>query len=197
MKECNKCKVQLVVGENIKLSVYKNYDYTCDTCRNQRTKHWKQQNVEKVSEYNLNYRKENKDYYIEYDRQRYLNNKEKIKEYVQIYQKNRKQTDPLFKLTCTIRGIIGNSYKRATKDRIKKPKKTEEILGCDINFFIEYISSLFKEGMSIHNYGKWHLDHIYPISLAKDEEELIKLNHYTNFQPLWAHENLKKSNKIL
>lgn len=196
MKECNKCKVQLVVGENIKLSIYKNYDYTCDICRNKRTKHWKQRNVEKVNEYNLNYRKENKDYYIEYDRQRYLKNKEKVKQYVQVYQKNRKQIDPLFKLTCNIRGMIGDSYKRGTRGASKKPKKTEEILGCDIKFFIEYISSLFKEGMSIHNHGEWHLDHIYPVSLAKDEEELLRLNHYTNFQPLWAHENLKKSNKI-
>ena len=51
--------------------------------------------------------------------------------------------------------------------------------------------------MNWENAGKWHLDHIYPVSLAKDEEELLKLNHYTNFQPLWAVDNIKKGNKII
>jgi hypothetical protein len=51
------------------------------------------------------------------------------------------------------------------------------------------------EEMSWENQGEWHLDHIMPISLAKTEEEVIKLNHYTNFQPLWAEDNVRKSNK--
>ena len=45
------------------------------------------------------------------------------------------------------------------------------------------------------NHGEWHMDHIKPISLAKTENEILELNHYTNFQPLWANENLSKSNK--
>ena len=59
------------------------------------------------------------------------------------------------------------------------------------------IETKFKKGMSFENHGEWHLDHIYPISLAKSEEEVIKLNHYTNFQPLWSEDNLRKSNKIV
>ena len=51
--------------------------------------------------------------------------------------------------------------------------------------------------MNWENQGEWHLDHIYPVSLAKDEQELIKLNHYTNFQPLWAADNLLKGNKVI
>ena len=47
------------------------------------------------------------------------------------------------------------------------------------------------------NYGMWEYDHIIPLSSAKNEEEVIKLNHYTNFQPLWKEENKLKSNKIL
>ena len=45
--------------------------------------------------------------------------------------------------------------------------------------------------------GEWHIDHIIPISLAKDENEMVKLNHYTNLQPLWEIDNLMKSNKII
>ena len=50
--------------------------------------------------------------------------------------------------------------------------------------------------MNFNNYGKWHLDHIKPISLATSEDDIIKLNHYTNFQPLWAEENIIKGNKF-
>ena len=51
--------------------------------------------------------------------------------------------------------------------------------------------------MTLENHGEWHLDHIIPLAIAKTEEEIIKLNHYTNFQPLWAIDNLKKGAKIL
>ena len=43
----------------------------------------------------------------------------------------------------------------------------------------------------------WHVDHIDPISLAMSSEDVEKLSHYTNLRPLWATENLKKSNKII
>jgi hypothetical protein len=49
--------------------------------------------------------------------------------------------------------------------------------------------------MNWNNHGKWHIDHMIPISSAKNEEEVLKLNHYTNLQPLWAKENLIKYNK--
>lgn len=197
MKECNKCKVRLIVGENIKLSIYKNYDYTCDICRNNRTRNWKTQNVEQVRVYNSNYRKANKQYYEDYDKNRYIKNKDIIQKYITKYQKERKSIDPLFKFTCNVRSMLGDSFRRSLKGKCKKPKKTEELLGCSIKFFIAYISSLFTEGMSLNNHGEWHLDHIIPISSAKTKEEAIKLSHYTNMQPLWKKDNLKKSNKIL
>jgi hypothetical protein len=48
----------------------------------------------------------------------------------------------------------------------------------------------------MENHGKWHIDHIIPISLAKTEDEVYLLCHYTNFQPLWARDNLVKKNKL-
>jgi hypothetical protein len=51
--------------------------------------------------------------------------------------------------------------------------------------------------MSWDNYGSWHIDHIMPLSSAQTTEEFNKLCHYSNLQPLWAHENLSKGNRII
>ena len=61
----------------------------------------------------------------------------------------------------------------------------------------DFVISQFKNGMSWDNHGDWHIDHIIPLSLATTEEEMIKLCHYTNLQPLWAEDNLTNSNKII
>jgi len=78
----------------------------------------------------------------------------------------------------------------------QKNKSTEEILGISTEGFTEYLESKFQQGMTWKNQGDWVLDHIVPISLGETEEELYKLNHYTNFQPLWKKENLLKSNHL-
>ena len=51
--------------------------------------------------------------------------------------------------------------------------------------------------MNWENYGEWELDHIIPVSLGKTEEEIMALNNYINFQPLWRKDNINKTNKIV
>jgi len=75
---------------------------------------------------------------------------------------------------------------------VKKNTKTEKILGCTFEQFKYHIESLFTEGMSWETFSKIHIDHIIPISSAKTEQDVILLSHYTNLQPLWAKDNLKK-----
>ena len=58
-----------------------------------------------------------------------------------------------------------------------------------------FVVDVFKGVVSEENHGEWHLDHKIPISWATDEEETYKLNHYTNFQPLWKSENYVKGNR--
>ena len=108
------------------------------------------------------------------------------------YFRKRKANDPLFRLKCNFRANLARSFQR--RDKLKY-FKSEEILGCSIVEFIKYIENKFEAGMTLENHGEWHFDHIIPISTAKTEEEVIKLSHYTNFQPLWAKDNLTKSNK--
>lgn len=105
--------------------------------------------------------------------------------------KTEKENDPVFKLQLSIRKLIYLTF----KGHVKK-SRTEEIIGIDFKSFKDFIEKKFQEGMNWENYGKWHLDHIIPISSANSEQQIYELNHYTNFQPLWAEDNLKKSNKI-
>lgn len=72
-------------------------------------------------------------------------------------------------------------------------------LGCTIDYLKLYLESLFKPGMTWANHGSngWHIDHIMPLSKFNltDREQLLKACHYTNLQPLWAFENMKKGNR--
>jgi hypothetical protein len=117
------------------------------------------------------------------------------KEYQQKVE--RLKIDPLFKLSVCTRSLIKNYIKRVNVIKIKKKCKTADILGCNFFEFKEYIEKQFTDGMSWDNYGKWHLDHIVPVSLGNNEDEVIELCHHENYQPLWAYENISKGNKIL
>ena len=152
-------------------------------------------NKERILNYAKNHRQINKELYKKYTYEWREKNREKYLIKRKIIRDERIKNDVLYKLTSVIRTNITQSFKRG-KNKFSKPLKTESILGCTIQEFIKYIENKFTEGMTLDNHGKWHLDHIYPVSLAKSEEEIIKLNHYTNFQPLWAEENIRKGNRL-
>lgn len=76
----------------------------------------------------------------------------------------------------------------------KKHGNTMELTGCSKEDLYAHLESKFTEDMSWENYGKWHIDHIKPCAsfdLTKEEEQK-KCFHWTNLQPLWAIDNMKK-----
>jgi hypothetical protein len=109
------------------------------------------------------------------------------------YLKQKKETDPIFRLKYNTINLIGFSFRA---NGYSKKSRTCEILGCSYEFFRAYIEQRFLPGMTWENRSAWHLDHIIPVSSAKTEKQLLKLNHYTNFRPLWAKDNLAKADKI-
>jgi hypothetical protein len=110
------------------------------------------------------------------------------------YTTERKKNDPTFKLIKNVRRRLKRFL---DVNYITKRSKTFEIIGCNPNQLKEHIEKQFTEGMSWELVGVHiHIDHIVPLSSAKTEEELYKLCHYTNLQPLWAKDNLVKSNKL-
>ena len=82
------------------------------------------------------------------------------------------------------------------KKGFKKNTKTNIILGCSYEQFIIHLENQFTDGMQWDNYGEWHIDHIIPLATALTESDIITLNYYTNLQPLWATDNLAKSDKL-
>lgn len=149
-------------------------------------KDYYKKNKNKLKEYSKKYREENKEHYIEYEKKR-----KKIR---RKYEKIRRKTDILYKLKCNLRN---RTYTAFRNKGYSKKTKTREILGVDWLVCKRHIERQFKKDMNWHNYGDWHIDHIIPLASAKTEKELKKLCHYTNLQPLWAIDNIKKSNNIL
>lgn len=196
MKICSKCKIEKDFNEFNKHPKGKNGLYpSCKSCCIISTLEWKEKNKDKYDEYRKKYYNLNKEQYCLYLKNYNLNNKEILNKKRVQYRNNRRKNDSIFKFGGNIRSLIGSSFKRGNNN-FKKNSKTESILGCTIKEFRLYIEKQFVEGMSFDNHGKWHLDHIIPIASATTEEEIIKLNHYTNFQPLWAEENIRKGNRL-
>lgn len=101
---------------------------------------------------------------------------------------------------------INYKFKKCLRARLKsallskkwlKNNHLAEYLGCSLEELKNNFQSKFIEGMTWEAFfnGLIHIDHIIPLSSAKTPEEMYKLCHYTNLQPLWAIDNMKKSDK--
>ena len=106
---------------------------------------------------------------------------------------NRRKTDPKFTMIKRLRKRLRESL---VKNHEVRDRKLKEILGCSKEDLIRHIESKFVEGMSWDNMRLWHIDHIVPLTSAKTIEDIYKLNHYTNLQPLWAEDNLRKNARL-
>jgi len=161
---------------------------------------------EKKELYMDSYRKNNKDSINTTSRKYWANHKERKKELDKQYKdanwdkiyariKWRRAHDIYFKLADGLRTKIRKSIKNNYKFT-----STMKLTDCTMQFLRQYLESKFKSGMTWKNHGVygWHIDHIIPISsfdLTKEEDQR-KCFHYTNLQPLWAEDNMKKGNKL-
>ena len=80
----------------------------------------------------------------------------------------------------------------------KKHGNTMELVGCTTDFLVSYLETKFTEGMTLENYGKWHIDHIIPCASfnLEEPEEQKRCFHWTNLQPLWAADNIRKGCRL-
>lgn len=105
----------------------------------------------------------------------------------------------LFRLKKIIRCRVYGAIKQSTNARPRMPKRTTEMLGCSIQEMKNHLQKQFKRGMTWENHGThWHVDHIVPLSQFDftNPIQAALATHYTNLQPMWAKENLSKSDRI-
>jgi hypothetical protein len=193
-KICRKCNLVQNVCE---FKIYnKKTGARINECCNCKIQYLKQYNEETKNlrlKQKKEYRERNKGILSEKKQKYYLENKEKIKVYKKEWETQKRKNDIIFKLKQISRHRI---YMYLKRKNLTKKNKTFDLVGCTPEFLKEHLQSQFKDGMGWDNYGSWHIDHIIPLSVAKDEKEIYRLCHYTNLQPLWATENLSKGRKI-
>ena len=170
----------------------------------EKVKDYYQENKETIRDKQKKRYEENKPTYLKNRKNYRVKNHETISEYQYNYRKNRLEVDPVFKLKHNISSLIRQSIKRRGH---KKLTKTEIILGCTFDEFKQHIESLWESWMNWDNYGNpkdgiyepnktWDYDHITPMKESMTEMGVIKLNHYTNIQPMCSYHNrfIKKDN---
>lgn len=110
------------------------------------------------------------------------------------YVRRRRKTDPQFRLALLIRRRLRHAIKGTAKSA-----RTLELLGCSPERLIQHLESQFKPGMTWANQGEWHIDHITPLASfdLSDPEQQRMACHWSNLQPLWADENIRKGAKVL
>jgi len=200
---CKECTKQYALDNKNRIKDYK--------------KSYREKNREFLNKQDNNYYYDNKDIIREKQKEYYDSNKEEIREIQKKYReknkeiltlknreyskkyKNNKNDDLLWILSSRLRSMIGKSLRNKG---YTKRSKTYEILGCSFEEFKLYLESKFEPWMTWENRGLyntelnygWDIDHIIPLDSAESEEEIIRLNHYTNLQPLcsYTNRNIKK-----
>jgi hypothetical protein len=174
IKECSRC------NESKDSSEFRTHRTYCKKCENKQTYE---------SRKDVQY-ENNKEYLKEY----YKENREQINEWRRSHFKDRRKNDTLFRCYIIMSRMVNCSYRNS---EYEKKSKSQDIVGLSKQDLMIYLESKFEDWMSWDNYGLcngklnygWDVDHIIPLSSAKTEEEMLKLNHYTNLQPLCSYTN--------
>ena len=157
--------------------------------------------IKDTEEYKERSRKRYRDNIEYFERRRIIWRQENLeyhKYLINTRHKERIKEDPAYRIRSRLRGRL-SSFLKTKNSRI-----IVDEIGCTSQELKDHIESLWEEGMTWDNYGhgegKWTLDHIKPLSAFGDdiltEEGQKEANHYTNIQPMWYLDNMKKSNKF-
>jgi hypothetical protein len=155
------------------------------------SKEWANLNPQKKKDGDRLWYENNKEKVKKYVKEWGIENKDKVRFYQRKYQAKRLKEDINYRLSRNLRIRINKVLRKN-----KKQGSAIKDLGCTIAELKTHLELRFIDGMSWSNYGKWEVDHIKPLSkfdLTKREEFLIAC-HYTNLQPIWREDNIKKSN---
>ncbi len=181
VKQCNKCFKIKPFSDFSKDSCSKvGVQSKCKVCN----KKYRIKNNEKIKLYLKDYYDSNKEHLINKSLER---------------SHKKRKSNPLYRFKLNFFNRIRMSMNRRDINRnsesIKKGRDERMVLmtGLGVNDLWLYIESQFESWMSWDNYGDWHLDHIIPLYLAKNEDEVKELCFHKNLRPLCAKKNMKKN----
>ena len=219
-KECKRAKDRIYWSKNRENNKEKRKKYAKGYYQKNKErllkchKEYNNNNKEKIREQKIEYRKENKEKILKYGKGYRKKNKEKIseqrKEYFKVYSKNNREKinannnkrykeNFMFRLNRCVRSSVRGSLK--LNNISKNGRHWEDLVGYTSQELRDHLEKFFLPGMTWDNYGIWHLDHILPISFFKyastDDVEFKFCWGLENLQPLWAKDNIRKSNKII
>jgi hypothetical protein len=169
-KSCNEEKMHTLFSLHGKQK-----PHLCKLCRNKKEMDKRHANLE---EYNRKKREE----WAKHNEKRTATRRKNLQK--------RRDNDPAYRVRM-------NMHVRLSQMVTRKVGKTMELAGCSLDDLMKHLESKFTEGMTWENYGQWHIDHNRPCASfnLEDPAEQKKCFHWTNLQPLWAKDNLKKSDK--
>jgi hypothetical protein len=189
-KECKVCKITKEDKEFFTCGTYKNKVYRrrdCIECHNSL----------RIGK-NLEYYK-NRNQTLERKLQKKISRSNpEYKEKQRIYENKRYKEDLIYRLKKCLRIRVRMALKAK---KWRRDNTLYKYLGCSLDQLKQHLEAQFTEGMTWENYGfgenKWTIDHVIPLSSAQNLEDMYKLCHFNNLQPLWYIENIRKSNNII
>ncbi len=215
-REANKEKLKEYNKEYYETNKDKRQDYLEENKEKitEYQKKYRENNLDKLTELNKQHYEKNKTAIIEQVKKYREANKEKFKEYNRVYSNKRYHNDIVYNLKHCLRNLINKSIKRKGGAKVSK---TELILGCSYETFKQHIESMWSHPNNLDENGNvwmnwdnkgnpkdgiyepnktWDIDHLIPVSQTDSVDEVIKLNHYTNLQPMCSYYNrfVKKDN---
>lgn len=201
-KRCTACLIEKPLADFPKCSRNKDgYNSRCKDCINSANKHWRLSAVDAYRAMRKRSYQRNRETNLARSRVYAQEHREEKAIYDKQYRKENSK-----KRRAQIKEWELHSREHRTRQRLRRLfnhfmhgeciKSGESLVGCTFEFYKSYIEGLFKEGMTWDNHGEkgWHIDHIIPLAafdLSKDED-IKRCFHYSNTQPLWCNENLKK-----
>lgn len=155
-------------------------------------------NREKERAYHRNYEKMRRQdpAYVEAYNARLRRNHKRKRAELSAKEKERYHTDPIFRIKKLLRSRIRKALRFG---KGAKSARTLDLLGCSVDYLRQHLESKFLEGMTWENYGKgagkWSMDHIKPCAAfdLTDSEQQKVCFHFSNMQPLWDLDNIRKS----
>lgn len=183
MQQCSKCKETKAFTEFSKRSDTKSgFRKDCKSCSKFRFQKWYENNTHKVIMQSSEWAKTNS------NRRTQINNK---------YASKRRKTDESFALSFRLRNRVREALRNAG---ISKKAETAKIVGMSGRDLLNYLWNKFEMDYGLPRtfigLSQVHVDHIVPLASAKTQEEVLKLNHYTNLQFLLIEDNLSKGARL-